>query len=122
MSVVGHILKGGRGALFRIPANAMQLKGHRSAAKGGSTSRKMERGKKKKKKAGPCEVWCPLKCNYYRTTTPFAITTCSRNGGVVSIQDLEDGWINVDAPTDSVIISGCVFCHFPLQCVCVCRV
>lgn len=28
------------------------------------------------------------------------------------------GWINVYAPSDSVIISGCVFCHFPLQCAC----
>lgn len=55
VSVVGHMLKGGRGALFRIPANAMQLKGHthRSAAKGGSTSWKVEREKK---------AVVPLKC------------------------------------------------------------
>lgn len=74
---------------------------------------------KKRKAVVPSGVWCPLNATTTVLLHHFATTTCSRgrrNGGVVSIPD---GGINVDAPSDSVIISGCVFCQFPLQCVCV---
>lgn len=48
VSVVGHMLKGGRGALFRIPANAMQLKGRTGLLPKGVAHLGRWRGKKKK--------------------------------------------------------------------------
>lgn len=55
VSVVEHMLKGGKGALFRIPANAMQLKGTQVRCR-----RYGRRGTRKAKAVVPSGVWCPL--------------------------------------------------------------
>lgn len=79
VSVVEHTLNAARGTLFRIPANAMQLKGHTGLLLPTAAAGKQDERRKKTESVFPSGVRCPLKCNYYRTTTPFATTTtCSR--------------------------------------------